>query len=76
MFKVLHGADNIVDAPDMAAVVMEVIRLMAHNATNILIMRKEAPVEFTMDWDDKRGGRISTMSFHVGIVEHKEGCDG
>ena len=53
---------------DMAEVSMVVIRLLAHSATNILIVREETPVTFTVDWADKRGGRIGTMSLHVGMM--------
>ena len=68
MFKVLHGADSVTLASDMAAVSMVVIRLLAHNATNILVVREETPVTFEMDWEDKRGGRVGTMSLNVGVM--------
>ena len=76
MYKVMHGVSSVTPAKDMAEVAAVVIRLLAHGATNILVVRAETPVTFTMDWKDKRGGRMATMSAHVGLVELKHAREG
>jgi hypothetical protein len=60
----------------MAEVAAVVIRLLAHNAVNILIVREETPVTVTADFSDKRDGRIGTMSMNIGMVPKREGCNG
>jgi hypothetical protein len=76
MFKVMHGVDSVTPARDMAEVAAVVVRLMSRKAVNILIVREETPVTFTVDWSDKRDGRIGTMILHVGMMPEDRGHNG